>query len=199
MTFDTPHVADLKTGLRKLAKQRRRDWVGDADIAARQAAENVKHSISLEVKNVFAAYAAYGTELDAWPLMHDLYGLGMRCCLPVMTGLAQALEFRQWSPQAELAPSPMGILEPIEGAKKLRPEILVLPLLAFDRRGHRLGYGGGYFDRTLQKLRSTGTVTAIGFGYSFQEVEVVPNSERDEALDWIVTDTEVIRIGGEGR
>jgi len=90
---------------------------------------------------------------------------------------------------------PFGIQEPTAAAPVLRPDLLLVPLLAFDRSGHRLGYGGGFYDRTLRALRADGAVLAVGIAYAGQEVDAVPVAEYDQPLNWIVTEREAIEIG----
>jgi len=196
MTTETPKVADLKTRLRQAAKQRRKTVSVGPEISAEQAAENFVACVTRNVSSIVAGYATHHTELNAWPLMHLLHNAGNKCCLPVLRGATEALQFRIWKPNADLSANSLGILEPGAESDVCRPNIVVTPLLAFDRQGRRLGYGGGYYDRTLRELRSQGKVTAVGFGYGAQEMGEVPADDLDERLDWIVTDTEVIRIEG---
>lgn len=196
MTSEAPKVADLKTRLRQAAKRQRMTLNVEQETAAEDAAANFMACIALEDTSIVAGYAAHHTELNAWPLMHLLHKSSTTCCLPVLRGTAESLQFRHWCPQAQLSANHLGIQEPGAAAEVHRPDIVVTPLLAFDRQGHRLGYGGGYYDRTLQELRLAGTVTAVGFGYGAQEIDEVPAGDFDERLDWIVTDTEVMRIEG---
>ncbi|MDP5307177.1 5-formyltetrahydrofolate cyclo-ligase [Paracoccus spongiarum] len=112
-------------------------------------------------------------------------------CLPVVTGKAVPLVFRAWHGEA-LVPGPFGTSHPAESAAPLTPEVLVVPLAAFDRAGHRIGYGGGYYDRTLQLLRESGPVTAIGLAFASQEIARIPSEPFDQLLDLIVTDHEII-------
>jgi 5-formyltetrahydrofolate cyclo-ligase len=111
------------------------------------------------------------------------------------------LKFRRWYPERPLVAGKWGIATPDEGCEEIEPELVVVPLLAFDRGGNRLGYGAGYYDRTLAGLRSRrpGRVLAVGVAYAAQEVALVPVDESDERLDWIVTEKEAIRVtAGDG-
>ena len=92
-------------------------------------------------------------------------------------------------------PGPLGYQIPPEEAPEVQPDVLLVPLLAFDRRGFRLGYGGGFYDRTLEKLRALKKVTAIGVAYAGQEIDAVPYEEFDQRLDWIMTEKETIKCG----
>ncbi len=109
-------------------------------------------------------------------------------CLPVVQGMDQALKFRRWMPGAELAEGAFGAAIPRDQVE-LVPSVLVVPLLAFDGRGSRLGYGGGHYDRTLEALRSRDKVTAIGFAYDVQECREVAREPTDQPLDLIVTES----------
>jgi 5-formyltetrahydrofolate cyclo-ligase len=128
------------------------------------------------------------TEIDCLPAMAAHQGpVGV----PVIEAAAQPLLFRQWAPTAVMVPGAFGALIP-EAGDWLVPQVLIVPLLAFDRLGYRLGYGGGFYDRTLEGLRARGPVVAIGFAYSAQEIATVPTEPTDQPLDLIITETEVI-------
>ncbi|MGY6635228.1 MAG: 5-formyltetrahydrofolate cyclo-ligase [Alkalilacustris sp.] len=129
-----------------------------------------------------------------WPLPAEadprpaLLAHGGPWCLPVVVGRDKPLIFRDWRPGAELVPGPFGVQQPVGAV--CTPQVVVVPLLAFDRRGHRLGYGGGFYDRTLAGLLPR--PLAIGFSFADQEVEVVPVEATDAPLDLIVTEDGVI-------
>jgi 5-formyltetrahydrofolate cyclo-ligase len=145
------------------------------------------------VAGIAAGYRPIRSELDPTPLMLALLGAGCRLCVPVIEGRGLPLRFREWSPGARMMPGTFGTQVPAEG-DWLEPDLLVVPCLAFDAAGRRLGYGGGFYDRTLARLRAGGgPVRAIGFGYAAQEVEAVPADEADQPLDAIVTEAGVIR------
>ncbi|CAM5501151.1 5-formyltetrahydrofolate cyclo-ligase [Frigidibacter albus] len=145
---------------------------------------------------VLAGYMPMRTEIDPLPAMaaHLGAGEGGRVCVPVIEGPGQPLRFREWTPDGEMAPGEFGAQVPVAG-DWLVPSVLIVPLLAFDWRGYRLGYGGGFYDRTLEALRATGPVIAVGFAFAAQEVEEVPVEPTDQKLDLIVTDCGVIRPG----
>jgi 5-formyltetrahydrofolate cyclo-ligase len=134
---------------------------------------------------VVAAYHPVRSEFDCMPLARRLAADGWILALPVIAGDAP-LQFRQWRLGAPLQPGPFGIPEPVDGAP-LVPDVLLVPLLAFDRRCYRLGYGGGHYDRTLAALRGQGGAIAIGLAFDAQEVARVPVCPYDERLDWILT------------
>jgi 5-formyltetrahydrofolate cyclo-ligase len=134
---------------------------------------------------VVGAYHPIRSEFDCLPLLRRLAADGWTLALPVIVGPAP-LQFRAWVFGAPLEPGPLGIPEPA-GSSSIAPDVLLVPLLAFDRRGYRLGYGGGHYDRTLAALRGHGGVTAIGLAFDAQEVAEVPVCPYDERLDWILT------------
>ena len=113
--------------------------------------------------------------------------------VPVIMGKGLALRFREWSPGAAMVDGPFGALVPQDGAWVV-PEVLIVPLVAFDARGYRLGYGGGFYDRTLEGLRAQGLVWAVGFAFSGQEPPEVPIEVTDQRLDVLVTENGVVRF-----
>jgi 5-formyltetrahydrofolate cyclo-ligase len=113
--------------------------------------------------------------------------------VPVIIGAGQALQFREWTPDCAMEMGAFGARIPAQGSW-LIPQVLIVPLLAFDARGYRLGYGGGFYDRTLEGLRASGPVVAIGFAFAAQEVPQVPIEPTDQLLDIIVTETGVQHI-----
>jgi 5-formyltetrahydrofolate cyclo-ligase len=140
---------------------------------------------------ILSGYMPMRTEIDCLPAM-TAHAVGKgRVCVPVIPGKAVPLDFLEWTPEAPLVDGPFGAKVPASG-DWLEPEVLIVPLLSFDRRGFRLGYGGGYYDRTLQRLRSLRPTVAIGFAFSAQEVDAVPTEATDQRLDLIVTEREVI-------
>ncbi len=160
--------------------------------AARIAAQGLLFA-TVPPPAVVSAFLAIGEEIDPAPLLAVLQGEGYRPALPVMVAKAQPLMFRAWSPGDPLRTVQWGIREPEEGAPAVQPDLLLVPLLAFDRSGHRLGYGGGYFDRTLAQLRAAKPIVAIGLAFSAQEVDDVPHLDYDQRLDWVLTPEGPIR------
>jgi 5-formyltetrahydrofolate cyclo-ligase len=135
-----------------------------------------------------SGYMPMRTEID--PLL-AMGGHAGPVGVPVIIGKGQALRFRCWTPKSAMVPGEFGALVP-ETGDWMEPAVLIVPLLAFDRRGYRLGYGGGFYDRTLEGLRARGTVLAIGFAFAAQEVAEVPRDGTDQRLDMIVTESGVI-------
>lgn len=134
-----------------------------------------------------SGFAAIRDEIDPAALLDWLHREGFKLALPVMEGRGKPLVMRSWVPNDEMATVQWGIREPLASKPELYPDVLLVPLLAFDRRGSRLGYGGGFYDRTLQKLRARAAVTAVGISYDELEVDAVPHESYDQRLDWVLT------------
>lgn len=141
---------------------------------------------------VISGYRPIRTELDPTPLMVALIEAGHRMCVPVIEGAGRPLRFREWTPESPMEEGAFGALIPASG-DWLEPELLIAPLLAFDAQGWRLGYGGGFYDRTLEGLRAKRRTLAVGFAYAGQEVDAVPTDPTDQRLDAIVTEKGLIR------
>ena len=139
-----------------------------------------------------SAFASIGDEIATHPLMQALHAAGFVVALPVTGKIGTPLVFRRWTPETTMVSGRMSIPEPPASAEVVEPDVLFVPLAAFDRRGHRIGYGAGFYDRTLAALRATKTITAIGVAYAAQEVLFVQNDDHDEPLDFIVTEKDTI-------
>ena len=138
---------------------------------------------------VAAGYHALGSELSPWPVLRKLARAGARIALPVALEPHAPLVFRAWRADQPLEPDAARIPSPTARAEGLRPDLLVVPMLAFDRAGYRLGQGGGYYDRTIEALRASGPLFAIGLAYAGQEIDGVPREAHDQPLDAILTET----------
>lgn len=134
------------------------------------------------------------TEVDCRPLLARLEERGVTCALPVVMGRGAELEFRRWRVLDPLEPGPLGTSQPGAVAPVVTPGFLLVPLLAFDEEGFRLGQGGGYYDRTLAAMRRNGAVEAVGVGFSVQKAAHVPRDERDQPLDWVLTEESLTRV-----
>ena len=190
---DPTFIAHDKAALRRAARQRRASLGAQARGAAGEAVcARVQAAVSLARGAAVSAYWPMGDELDLRPLMGRLHKAGHPIGLPVMPGKAQPLVFRAWVPGAPLEPGGFGTQVPPADCPILRPDVFLVPLLAFDRAGYRLGYGGGFYDRTLAAARGAGEVVAVGVAFSAQEVARVPREATDQRLDLIVTESETI-------
>ena len=145
-------------------------------------------SVAWAPGQVVAGYWPIGDEADVRPLLLRLAGLGCIAALPVVVAKGAALAFRVWQPGTSLETGSHGTRHPPATAPMVFPDLVLLPLLGFDRWGGRLGYGGGYYDRTLAQLRGTGHMQAVGIAYAAQEVDALPQDRHDQRLDWIVTE-----------
>lgn len=179
---------------RKAAHQAARAGGGGAAEAARDRflAADMHRTPGGRGAPVVSGYRPIRSELDPTPLMLALADFGCRLCVPVIEGRRLPLRFREWTPDTRMQPGPFGAQVPAAG-EWLEPELLIVPLLAFDAAGRRLGYGGGFYDRTLARLRAKGDVLAAGFGYAAQEVDEVPADETDQLLDAVITEAGVGR------
>lgn len=188
--------ADLRASARRV-RQEAHATLGAAPanaVAAR--GREFLSSATLPGAPIVAVYAAIGTELDSGPLLHSLVDQDVMVALPVTVGQGRPLVFRAWKPGDELSSGFLGIQEPLPTAEKVQPDVLFVPLLAFDEAGFRLGYGGGYYDRSLAELRALKSVIAIGVAFDEQKVDVVPRCRYDQQLDWMLTPQAMRRCHG---
>jgi 5-formyltetrahydrofolate cyclo-ligase len=141
-----------------------------------------------EGADVVSGFFSFTTEIPVLPLMAKLASSGWTTALPIVQGKNLPLIFRKWFPGEPTIPGIWNIPMPPETAPEVVPDVLLVPMLAFDKRGYRLGYGGGFYDRTLNGLRTHKPIQAIGIAYSDQEVPEVPHGDHDEPMDWILTE-----------
>ena len=194
---DTDPLAEAKRSLRDRAKARRAALCLDAETASERQCTLFLETFAGELRRSpaprISGYWPMGDEFDVRQLLTRLCERGHVCSLPVVPGRGKALVFRRWQPGDPLIEAGFGTREPRANATEVVPDIVLAPLLAFDDSGGRLGYGGGFYDRTLSALRSAGGVVAVGVCYQAQWVDNVPSGEDDETLDWIVTEERAIR------
>lgn len=177
-------LAAAKQELRRAMRARRRAISDNQrQVAAGALALSAPRLAALCRGGTLSGFVAAGSEIDPAPLLTALDGRGVALALPCIEG--EALVFRRWRPGDALRPATFGIMEPLPGAPVVHPQLMLLPLLAFDRAGNRLGYGGGYFDRTLA-VRCPASV--IGVGFAVQEVAHVPVEGHDHPLDQVLTE-----------
>jgi 5-formyltetrahydrofolate cyclo-ligase len=191
-----PSIETVKSELRKAALELR-----DAlPAAGRQAAAEVvaARAFPLPVTPgvIISGYLPLKSEFNPLPLMRKLATAGTAFALPVVAGRGKPLIMRAYKFGQELGAGVWGIREPKPDAPEVAPDILLVPLAAFDRRGGRIGYGAGYYDMTINALRGTKSVAAVGLAYAAQEVPSVPTTERDALLDLVLTEHDVIDCRG---
>lgn len=185
--------ASLKAWLRKELYARRNAAHSDAATKDPLANKQLLTLIGDPGDKVVSGYRPIRTEIDPTPTMTALCEAGVRVAVPVIEAKASPLLFHEWTPDCEMVEGPFGAKVPAN-AVRLFPEILITPLVGWDRQGWRLGYGGGFYDRSLEQLRSHRPVRAIGFAYAEQELAETPREGTDQRLDAIVTDKEVVDI-----
>jgi len=187
-------VASLpKADLRVRMRAKRRDLAAIDPGAAEAAARHLPLDL-LPAFTVAAGYHALGAELSPWPVLRRLADHGARIALPVAMDQHSPLIFRAWSADQAMEADAARIPSPTDKAELLIPQLLIAPMLAFDRLGYRLGQGGGYYDRTLEVLRAQGPVFVIGLAYAGQQIDSVPREAHDQPLDAILTETGYHRV-----
>lgn len=187
-------MSDVKSALRQTAyAARKQAFAARADTGAVAAATaHLLAEIGPPAGRIITGYMPIRTELDPLPAMTALHGQGARLAVPVIAGKGRPLDFREWVPGCALTEGPFGAMIP-ESGDWLTPDTLIVPLLGFDAACNRLGYGGGFYDRTLARLSALGPTRAIGFAFAAQELPPLPVEPTDIALDAIVTEAGVIR------
>lgn len=190
-------VARAKTALRARMVEWRKGVTPEqrAETAQALAWTGLSFVQPLATGTIVSGFASLSDELDCMPLMHRLAGEGLGLGLPLVTGKGKPLTFRSWKPGDAMDAGVWGIAQPKADKAEVEPDILLVPLLAVDRSGWRLGYGGGFYDRTLQGLRSRKAIIAIGLAYEDQVVDAVPHLDYDEPLDWVLTPAGPLRCG----
>lgn len=185
---------DEKAALREVMGARRLAHVSSADESAGARAA-VAHLPEALHPLVASGTVPFRGELDPRPVLEHLRQRGAAIALPRVVRRGLPLTFHSWTPSTRFETSRFGVDEPVATTPEVTPELLLVPLLAFDRTGARLGYGGGFYDLTLASLRAKGRVVAVGFAWSIQEVPRVPTEPHDQRLDAVLTEREWIAIG----
>lgn len=187
-------VVPSKEVIRKEAADRRaalKSRIADLSLAL---AQQFLAQVPVPQDAIVSSYWAIGDEADPQFLESELRRRGHRIVMPRVAGRNQPLDFHLWETGAKLVRGGFGLSEPSRDWPKLNPDVLIVPMLAFDRAGYRVGYGAGYYDRTIRGLRAAKSVTAAGFAFAVQEFPELPHLAHDEKLDWIVTENGVRRI-----
>jgi 5-formyltetrahydrofolate cyclo-ligase len=194
MTDLTPNQT-LKAALRAEALARR-----DAlpPVTRQAAAETIAtRAFPLSVAGLLVSgFSPMKSEINPLPLLRKLAEAGANLALPTIAGRGLPLIMRAWKFGDEFKLGQWGIREPTPQAREVAPDILIVPLACFDRAGHRIGYGAGYYDMTIRALRAKKKITAVGIAFAAQEIPQVPATERDERLDLVLTEREIIDLRG---
>jgi 5-formyltetrahydrofolate cyclo-ligase len=192
-------VTDLSAQKKSIRRDAlaRRDALPAAERAAAAAAIAARpFPLALAPGTIVSGFSPLKSEINPVPLMRKLSDAGARLALPVVAGKGRPLTMRAWAFGRPLDSGVWGIREPTPDAPEVAPDILLVPLLAFDRTGNRIGYGAGYYDMTIAGLRALKPVTAVGIAFSVQEIPSVPVTPRDARLDLVLTEREVIDLRG---
>ncbi|HMK69630.1 MAG TPA: 5-formyltetrahydrofolate cyclo-ligase [Xanthobacteraceae bacterium] len=185
-----------KVELRRAAIARRDALPAEVRQAAAETIAARAFPIPITPVMIVSGFMPMRSEINPLPLMRKLQGQGARLALPVVAGRGKPLVMREWTFGAPLQAGVWGIRQPAPEAAALDPDILLVPLLAFDRAGYRIGYGAGYYDLTIARLRARKAVIAVGLGFAVQEIAGVPATPRDARLDLVLTEREVIDLRG---
>jgi 5-formyltetrahydrofolate cyclo-ligase len=196
MTVQMSATGTDKEQLRREALARRDAMLPEVRQRAAEAIAARTFPLAIAPGVVVSGFMPLAGEINPLPLMQKLAGQGARLALPAIAGRGKPLTMRAWEFGAPLERGQWGIREPTPDAPEVEPDILLVPLLAFDRAGHRIGYGAGYYDLTIASLRARKSVTAVGLAFAIQEVAAVPATPRDSRLDLVLTEREAIDLRG---
>jgi 5-formyltetrahydrofolate cyclo-ligase len=189
---DQTEIGQLKTQFRAAALARRDALPAAGRQAAAEAIADRNFPVTIAAGMIVSGYLPMKTEINPIPLLRKLAEAGASLALPCIASRGKPLIMRAWTFSAPLASGQWGIREPTPDAEEVAPDILIVPLAAFDRAGHRIGYGAGYYDMTIRGLRMRKKVVAIGIGFAAQGISKVPATTRDERLDLVLTEREIL-------
>jgi 5-formyltetrahydrofolate cyclo-ligase len=183
-------IDEEKTALRVLARERREEFhARDGLGAAFKLRDKFLARVPFGVGALVSGYWPFGAELDPRPLLEALHRRGHPLALPVAERRATPLIFRCWKPGDPMSQHRFGMSEPLPESPRVDPDVILVPMIAFDGQGNRLGYGGGFYDRTLAAQRKIKKTLAVGVAFDAQRVERIPVDIHDQKLDWIVTES----------
>jgi 5-formyltetrahydrofolate cyclo-ligase len=189
-------VSNQKAELRADAQTRRDSLPANERKTAAETIASRKFPLTITPSSIISGFMPLKSEINPLPLLQKLAEAGARLALPAIAERGKPLIMRAWEFGAPLDRGQWGIREPKADASEVEPDILLVPLLAFDRAGYRLGYGAGYYDMTIHRLRALKPVIAVGIAFAAQEVAKIPTTPRDERLDLVLTEREVIDLRG---
>jgi 5-formyltetrahydrofolate cyclo-ligase len=184
----------IKAELRRAGQARRDALPAEMRKAAAEAIAARAFPLTIVPSVIVSGFMPLKSEINPLPLMRKLADAGARLALPAVAGRGKPLIMRSWQWSEPLVPGVWGIREPGPAAATVEPDIVLVPLLAFDRSGHRVGYGAGYYDLTITQLRVSKQIAAVGIAFAAQEVETVPRTAFDAQLDLVLTENETIDL-----
>ena len=187
-------VLQEKAELRRAGQARRDALPAQLRQAAAEAIAARPFPLAISAGTIVSGFMPLKSEINPLPLMRKLAGAGASLALPVVAGRGKPLIMRGWKWGEPLVGGVWGIREPVPQAPRLDPDILLVPLLAFDRAGHRIGYGAGYYDLTITQLRAKKRIAAVGIAFAAQEIETVPTTDFDAPLDLVLTEKATIDL-----
>jgi len=190
--MDAVSIEQQKAALRRDAAARRDALPAEMRKAAAEAIAARDFPLPVAAGMIVSGFMPFKSEINPLPLLQKLAGAGARLALPRIVGRGHPLSMRAWEFGAPLERGQWGLREPPADAPEVDPDVLIVPLLVFDRAAYRLGFGAGYYDMTLTALRARKTITAVGIAFAAQEVPAVPRTERDARLDLVLTEREAI-------
>ena len=191
---DVEQIARRKAELRKESRARREALPVAEQSAAAQTIAARGLPVPVPAGTTVSGYSPLKFEISPLPLMRRAADAGAKLALPVVQGRGTPLIMRAWTFGEALGSGVWGIREPKPEAPEVFPDILIVPILAFDRAGYRLGYGAGYYDMTITRLRAMKPITAIGIAFAVQEFPELPKTSRDARLDLVLTEREIIDL-----
>ena len=187
-------ILQQKAELRREALARRDALPAEIRKAAAEAITARPFPLAVAPGMIVSGFMPLKSEINPLPLMRKFADAGARLALPVVAGSGKPLIMRSWQWGEPLFSGVWGISEPGREAPEVQPDILLVPLLAFDRGGHRIGYGAGYYDLTIAQLRAKKPIAAVGIAFAAQEIETVPRTAFDAKLDLVLTESETIDL-----
>jgi 5-formyltetrahydrofolate cyclo-ligase len=187
-------VESLKTDIRRAAAARRAALPAAERAAAAATIAARPLPVAVRPGAIVSGFSPLKSEINPVPLMRAFAAAGATLALPVVAGRGKPLTMRSWNFGEPLVSGVWGIREPPPGAPEVFPDILIVPMLAFDRAGRRIGYGAGYYDMTIARLRGMKPVIALGIAYAAQELAEIPATPRDAALDLVLTERETVDL-----
>ena len=189
MTSSSPDLHDKsKADLRRHFRKIRNEAAAEGVAAAITVVRHFQSMIDIPARASVAGYWPIKGEFDPRPLMARLGKAGHPLALPAVVEKDQPLVFRDWTPGDVLVEGAFGTQEPHRSAREITPDVVLVPMLAFDADGYRLGYGGGFYDRTLAQPPLCWQTLAVGLAFAAQETEILPREAHDRKLHWIVTE-----------